>query len=110
MANDDTIKKLEMRIAQLETALEGRKARTAVADLTADEIKAFQKVRDAFAFDPDTSCVINECLRCIVTKICHVCHLCHCHICNVCKICDVECTCGPCIMSVPTGRFGNLGG
>jgi hypothetical protein len=106
MANDD-IKKLEMRIAQLETMLERATARTAVSDLTADEIKAFQKVRDALAFDPDTSCGINECARCIVTRICRLCHLCHCH---VCKVCDVECVCGPCIMGAPGGRFGNLGG
>ena len=77
-----------------------------VSDLTAEEIRAFRKVRDIVAFDPDTVCGINECFKCV--NICRVNPVCV-AVCRVCRVCDFECTCGPCNIGGRGGRFGGLG-
>ena len=105
----DDLKKLDMRIAKIESMMESVASRPQLSDITPEEMKAFQKVRDAIAFDPDNSCGINECFKVPVT-FCRTCRVCQvCQVCRVCKICDFECVCGPCIMSAPGGRFGSLG-
>lgn len=103
---DDDIKKINERLDAIEQALQGAGARGRAADLTPEELQAFAKVRDILAFDPDTSCGINECFRCIT--FCRVCSTC-----SICRVCDIECICGPCnicVMGTRAGRFGNLGG
>lgn len=104
MAED--IKALSARIEALEKMLSQTVQPTQVSDLTADEIRAFRKVRDIVAFDPDNVCGINECFKCI--NICRVCSVCV-AVCRVCRVCDFECTCGPCNIGGRGGRFGGLG-
>ena len=63
MAED--IKALSARLDALEKLLSQAAQPTPVSDLTAEEIRAFRKVRDIVAFDPDTVCGINECFKCV---------------------------------------------
>lgn len=91
MAGTDDVKKLEMRIARLETLVEKAVATRAPAEISADEVKAYIKVRDVLAVDWGEFCGINDCFRCIVRclRCITVCELCL-------RRCDVECVCGPC--------------
>lgn len=105
---------LAARIARLEKLVESiatMPERPKVADITAEDVAAFRKVRDVLAFDPDTVCGINECFKCVaVCRVCQVCAVCQvCTICKVCRVCDFECTCGPCNVGGMSGRFGGLG-
>ena len=96
-------KSLEMRLTRLENAIEQLAASRKVADISAEEMKAYLKVRDSI--EPDfcgpndcmTLCIARcfrciRCIRCIVT-------------------CIQECTCGPCYRgggAIDTG-FSELG-
>jgi hypothetical protein len=107
-ASEDRIRRLEMAVERLEALLTQRQApQPAVADLTADELKAYQKVREVLASDWGDFCGINDCFRCVV-RLCRVCDLC------IVRPCDVECTCGPCNLggfrSGGLNRFSGLGG
>jgi hypothetical protein len=104
MADDDRIAALEGRIAELENQLAGRAKRAGppAAELTQDDLAAFQRVRDVLATDWGDFCGINDCFRC---RICRVCTTCV--ICRVCRVCDVECICGPCNVG---GMVGGPGG
>lgn len=108
--SDDTIKRLEMKIAQLESAMEKMAATRAPApaqQLSAEEIAAYRKVRDVIAADYGDFCGINDCFRCIVVRCVQVCRV----LCDF-RPCDIECTCGPCNIGSLAGglrRFGNLG-
>jgi hypothetical protein len=101
----DDIRALKDKVAALEKALEMAQGQSVAADITADDIKSFKKVRDVIAFDPDNVCGINECFKCVT--ICRTCAVCR--ICRVCRVCDFECVCGPCNMGGKGGRFGDLG-
>jgi hypothetical protein len=100
---------LSSRLARLEKLVESMAksaTRPDVADISAEDIAAFRKVRDVIAFDPDGVCGINECFKCV--SLCRPCQVCQ-VVCRVCKVCDFECTCGPCNPGTFAGRFGVLG-
>ena len=110
MAEQRNAEALEMRIAKLEQLLQGAQRQEAV-NISADEMKAYQKVRDVIAADFGDFCGINDCFRCIVRCI----RCFNCFVCQVCRRCDIECSCGPCGisgggMSGSLGRFSGLGG
>ena len=76
------IAKLEARIVELENALKAITALKQPMDLSADEIKAYLKVRDALACDfhcgpdypyPCSRCVCDIFSRCTPTTACWVC-------------------------------------
>ncbi|HEX2295259.1 MAG TPA: hypothetical protein VHN37_08125 [Actinomycetota bacterium] len=105
---DDRIRKLEMRIKQLEDQLQGQRAASQTAeptDISADEIATYQKVRDVVGIDP--ACGINECY--VRPKLPPIGYLCI----KPClpPPCIYECTCGPCnVGGWRGGGFGGLGG
>ncbi|WP_269585033.1 hypothetical protein [Roseibium sp. Sym1] len=108
----DETKELSLRIERIETLLDNMVAERApvATELTVDEIKAFQKVRDVIAADWGNMCGINDCFRCIVVRCSTVCQV----LCDVvCQPCDVECSCGPCSVGGLRGRvsrFSRMGG
>lgn len=108
MAEKSDVKKLEMRISQLEELVAGSMKREAV-DISAEEMRAYQKVRDVIAADYGEFCGINDCFRCIIRCLrCQVCS-----VCQICQRCDFECVCGPCNVGGLGGRldrFSGLGG
>ncbi len=107
-------KDLEMRIKKIEGLLEKMVAKREAVDVSADEVKAYKKVRDLVAWDPDNTCGINECQPCVILRcIKDPISLCAC---IKCAPCDVECSCGPCNMcgygtlgSSGSSKFGGLG-
>ncbi len=104
----DDNKDLSLRIERIEKLLEGIAAeRVPVAtELTEDELKAFQKVRDVVAVDWGNMCGINDCYRCIVVRCITTCQT----VCDiVCQPCDVECSCGPCSAGGLRGRLNRFG-
>ncbi len=101
----DEIKKLEIRIEELENQL--KNIGSQMNDIDPEKMKVFKEVALQLGFDPDHVCGINECMVC---KGCIVCNVCR--VCNVCHACINECICGPCNLSNPglgSGRFGGLG-
>ncbi len=108
MPNGEELKEVKVRLQKLEERLASMGGGSRVAELSADEISAYHKVRTALW--EEGSCGINETSPCVV-QICRVPE----RICTViCRACDVECTCGPCnvLGGRLTGltRFGGLGG
>lgn len=107
--SDDQVKKLELRVQQLEQLLASAPQRTQAASLTADELKAYQKVRDVIAADWGEFCGINDCFRCIILR----CGTSRCVVRCVVR-CINECVCGPCIQGDlgtfegGLSRFGGL--
>lgn len=97
---EDT-KALELRIAELEKRLgEVSVQRQQVANLTKEEIAAYQKVRDVIAADWGDYCGINDCFRCVVTR-------CSCVVSQRCLVrCISECVCGPCNIGPRIGLSG----
>jgi hypothetical protein len=93
---DKNVEELNERVARLEKLLAAREP----VDITADEIKAFQKVANLLAFDWG-DCGINECyrppvVRCIVSRCVTRCVV----------RCINECTCGPC--GIDPGVVGGI--
>jgi hypothetical protein len=105
MAEGKDTKSLEMRITRLENAIGKLTAGKKPADISADELKTYHKVRDSLIVDY----CISECERCVGGWPCVSCST-PCHICR--QACINECSCGPCIMSKGggSGGFKNLGG
>ena len=110
MAEAEDIKGLEMRIARIEKLVEKMAVGREPADVSAQEIAAFRKVRDVIAADWGEFCGINDCFRCIIRCL-------RCVTCVRCIVrCIVECSCGPCNpgfeggLSGGIGRFSELGG
>jgi hypothetical protein len=108
MADDDQLKKLELRITELETQLQAAQAPRQATQLTSEELQAFVKVRDVLASDFGDFCGINDCFRCRVLP-------CQIGGCVGPRPCVVECTCGPCNLggsfgAANLGRFSGLGG
>ncbi len=101
MAEQPDVKKLEMRVAELENLLKQYQAPT--VDLSKEEIAAFNKVSSALAAFDDWGCGINECRPCRVC-VCRVCSVCR--VCRVCRVCINECVCGPCNICSSGGGFG----
>ncbi len=101
----EDIKKLELRITELENQLKSAGAQKATVD--PEEMKVFQKVSQQLGIG---GC-INECQP-AKPFLCQVCHSCyHCYHCFHC-LCN-ECICGPCILNhggtFGGTRFGGLG-
>lgn len=107
MSDEKELKTLELRIAKLET-LVSKSVQREVSDITADELRAYQKVKDLVAVDWGGPCGINECYPCVLFP-CTRCYI------DPPKPCDVECTCGPCALggvyglSAQRRRFRSLG-
>jgi hypothetical protein len=97
----DDIKKLELRITELENMLKGVSAK---ANIDPKDLETYHKVSKQLG---GGECV-NEC------QVLHSCVQCfHCITCFQCLRCINECICGPCntcIVSTAGGaRFGSLG-
>jgi len=105
---EDKVAKLELRIKQLEDQLTGFRG-TPPADLTADEIRVYQKVSTMMA----ANCAGGGIYECVVCTT-------RCLLCIRCVQCLPrcwgpcwECTCGPCLATSSggggMGRFSGLG-
>jgi hypothetical protein len=107
---EDQIRKLELRIKELEDQLQTQRQPKA-ADISANEVQAFLKVRDMLRVDWGDFCGINDCLAC---RLCGGGSGGGGAVCRVCRACIVECTCGPCNIGPFAGggisRFEQLGG
>jgi hypothetical protein len=101
MADTPDVKRLELRIQELENQLKQFQAAAAPQDLTREEIAAFHKVGSVLSAFDDWGCGINECRPVIVCRVCSACRAC-----RVCRVCIFECSCGPCNV----GGFGGSGG
>lgn len=62
---DDTVKKLEARIVELEQRLGQMPRRSEPENISAEELRAYQKVRAQIAADWGDECGLTECLRCL---------------------------------------------
>jgi hypothetical protein len=105
MASDADIQKLELRIKELEDQL---KSLRSSGQISADDLQAFQRVRDALLCG--AGC-LSECTRCL-SQLCVANCVTNCI--TICiQRCIFECTCGPCSQERPLGggggRFGGLG-
>lgn len=104
---DDTVKRLEARITELENKL-GQAALP--ADVSAEDLATFQRVGEALGGGVSAGCVvcnpgcISECKPCVVRCI-KPCIITQCFKC-ICSPCINECVCGPCI----AGGGGPVGG
>ena len=109
MERKNQIESLEMRIVELENELKTLRASREPVDISAEELKAYQKVRGVMRQDVDF-CGINDCKPCTLV---------HCDVAPVQvrwpEPCIYECSCGPCSYYNPArvrvggGRFGGLG-
>jgi hypothetical protein len=96
MADEKDRKSLEMRLAKLEDAIAKLVQIRKTADISAEELKTYLKIRDALESKICT-CVPLACYRCV---------RCYCY------RCINECTCGPCGGGAGGGfgGFSELGG
>lgn len=109
MSDANEIKQLELRIVELEKKLELATRRASAAQINAEEMQTYQKVRDILAADYGDFCGINDCYRCIVLRCGGVSQC----ITRCIQRCIFECTCGPCnpgVISQGLGTFSQLGG
>src|SRR2546428_13079544 len=106
MSDETDVKKLELRIRELENQLKQFQAAATPQALTREEVAAFQKVSAVLAAADDWGCGINECRPINICRICSVCR-----VCRICRICINECVCGPCnICSTGGGLSGGCSG
>jgi hypothetical protein len=105
MPDAPDVKKLELRIQELENQLKQFQAAAAPQDLTREEIAAYQKVSATLASFDDWGCGINECRPIGVCRVCVVCR-----VCRVCRVCINECVCGPCNVCAQGGGGGGFSG
>ena len=107
---EDKVAKLELRIKQLEDQVQGFRA-AQPQDLTADEIRTYQKVSSVVAAGDISVCGINECQVCVIS--CLRCIRCIRCLPRCWPQCVPECVCGPCLASGGgsggVGRFSGLG-
>ena len=103
MAED--VKKLELRIRELENKLKDFQTAAEPQELTKEEIAAFRKVSSALASFEDWECGINECRPIGICRGCRICRSC-----RICRICINECTCGPCDICRMGGGGGGFSG
>ena len=101
MAED--VKKLELRIRELENRLKDFQTAAEPQDLTKEEIAAFRKVSSTLA--EDWECGINECRPIGICRGCRICRSC-----RICRICINECVCGPCDICRIGGGGGGFSG
>ncbi|HEV2842380.1 MAG TPA: hypothetical protein VGW39_13730 [Chthoniobacterales bacterium] len=102
MADQNDPRSLEMRLSKLEDAI-GKLAETRKsADISAEEMKTYMKVRDSL--DPEF-CGPNDCMRlCIPPVTCF-----RCLRCIRCIRCINECNCGPGTGGGLSGGFSDIG-
>jgi len=112
MAKETEPQRLQARIVELENALKAFMAARKPIDLTAEEIKAYLKVRDALEFDrrcgdaPCDACAVYS--RCTPpTNPCWVCGGCGYYPCYRCQRCGCSSSESG---SGGWGRFTDLGG
>lgn len=103
MAED--VKKLELRIKELENKLKDFQVAAAPEELTKEDMAAFRKVSSTLAAFDDFGCGINECKPIGICRVCSVCR-----VCRICRICINECTCGPCDICRIGGGGGGFSG
>lgn len=106
---DEREKKLELRIEELENQLkELRASRRELQEISSEDLRAYNRVREQLRADWGEFCGINDCMVCVVCSFCG-----GCVVCTVCMVCDVECSCGPCSFDVlrerSSRRFRSLG-
>ena len=95
----DKIRRLELRIQELENQLKGFGGGAEAIDLSPEDIAGFTKVQAALG---QAAC-LSECRVCIINRCVGSCIVaCRCF--GRCA-CIVECTCGPCMLG-----GGGLGG
>jgi len=105
MADQPDIKRLELRILELENQLKQYQGGAAAQDISKEEIAAFHKVSAALAAFDDWGCGINECRPVVICRVCRICS-----VCRVCRICINECVCGPCNICSQGGMGGGFSG
>ena len=107
---DDDVKRLEAKVVELEKKLESVQPRAAPTSISAEEMQAYQKVRDVISADYGEFCGINDCfrvtLRCITPSYASF---------RCIVRCINECVCGPCNICQSGGgggggSFGGFGG
>jgi hypothetical protein len=113
MADTPDIKRLEMRISELENQLKqyqsGSGSGQAMPEISSEEMRAFMKVGSALGAFDDWGCGVNECRPVSICRICRVCQICR--ICRICRPCINECVCGPCNVGggMSAGGFQGFG-
>lgn len=82
---DNNLKKLELRITELE-----------------NKLKEQENLANAPGVSAAVCSVCRTCSVCQVCSVCSVCSICQvCSVCNVCFVCNNECICGPCNIQTP---------
>jgi hypothetical protein len=104
MAESKDSKSLEMRLTRLENAIAKLSEARKPVDVSAEEMKAYHKVRSSLVVDY----CISECARCAGPR-------CYCGgpcVVSCISVCINECGGGPCILgrSGGSGGFQDLGG
>lgn len=107
MPDEREFEALKGRIVELENQLKAGQVKREVTDLSAEDLKAYAKVRDVIAADWGEFCGINDCYRCVTR--CTVCTVCSVCVGRCIQVCINECTCGPCNVG-GLGNIGDLGG
>jgi hypothetical protein len=87
-----------MRLTKLEDAITKLAQIRKTADISAEEMKTYLKIRAVL--EPDF-CGPNDCMRLCIPVGCY-----RCHRCLICYRCINECICGPC----GGGAGGGIGG
>ncbi len=100
----EEVKKLELRIKELENKLKEFQGAAAPEELTKEEIAAYRKVSSALSSFSEWECGINEC------RPIGICRICSCRVCRVCRVCINECVCGPCNICGMGGGGGGFSG
>jgi hypothetical protein len=90
MEEPSEVKRLELRVQELENQLKQFQMAAAPQEISADEMAVYRRVRSALTAFDDWECGINEC------RPIFVCRGTICRICRVCRVCINECNCGPC--------------
>jgi hypothetical protein len=102
MADEKDLRSLEMRLTKLENAIGNLAESRKTADISAEEMKTYMKVRDSL--DPEF-CGPNDCMRLCVPIACFRCLRCL----RCITRCINECTCGPGTGGGLSGGFSDIG-
>lgn len=108
MADQPDLKKLELRIQELENQLKQFQKAAVPENLTKEEIAAFHKVNSVLGSFDDWGCGINECRPLGTIRVCRVCFVCR--VCRICRPCINECVCGPCNVCAQGSSGGGFSG
>lgn len=103
MADEKDLQSLEMRLTKLENAIGNLAESRKTADISAEEMKTYMKVRDSLG-EPEF-CGPNDCMRLCVPIACFRCLRCL----RCITRCINECTCGPGTGGGLSGGFSEIG-